>query len=280
MKALFLAEFYRARKSKSPLILLIVCFGLSILSGFGYGIMYGNAPWIQAMYENAFGFNPFLFDADLGLGELDIAGFGGVSSFGEFISSGIKINICLYLVMFVAVFLVPMRRSGYIKNLSSEHSRTRIFFVHALMILIYAFLLVDAAALGMSLTGLVCFRNLPLGGVPELISYLAAASLLTAAVGFAVLTLTDVLRRQTPAIILSVIYLWMVAPTVFSLGQVMSLYGGRSDFRFQYVSLAGNLMLLAPGKWDTILSALLVIVAYTGLCILLHFLIVKKKDII
>ncbi len=279
MKSLFQAELYRARKSKSPLIILIVCFGMSLFSGLSYGIMYGNAPWIQKMYENAFGYNPFAFGDDLDLG-LDIAGFTRMKSVGEFISTGLRINICLYLVIFIAVFLMPMRRSGFIKNLSSEHSRTRIFFVHVLLILIYSFLLVDVAALAMALMCLVTYRGLPLGGLPELLTYLVTSALLVAAIGLVVLTLTDLLRRQTPAIVMSVIYLWMIAPTVFAMGQVMTLYTSRSDFRLQYVSLAGNLMLLSPGKWDTILSALLVIAVYAGLCILLHFLVVRKKDII
>ena len=56
MKNLFFAELYRAKKSKSPLILLLVCFGLSLMTGAVYGLMFGNVPWLQTMYDEYFGF--------------------------------------------------------------------------------------------------------------------------------------------------------------------------------------------------------------------------------
>ena len=55
MKHFLFAELYRMKSSKSPLILLLVCFGLSFTAGITYGIAFGNAPFLTDFYSFLFG---------------------------------------------------------------------------------------------------------------------------------------------------------------------------------------------------------------------------------
>ncbi len=282
MKNLFFAELYRAKKSKSPLILLLVCFGLSLMTGAVYGLMFGNVPWLQTMYDEYFGFNPFSIPGDL---ELDpdlggLVGFFTVHNYGDFISFAIKGNLRIFIVFFVAVFLTPLRRSGFIKNIASHHSRTQVFLVHAILVVIYSFLLTDVSVIAMILMILVFFRGLPTGGILNLLVYTVTAGLLLSAIGIFVLMLTDLMKRQMPAIVLSMIYLWFGAPLLFSASEVARLLKPEQSFRIEYISLVGNLQLLSVGRWDTVWSSLLVIAAYVGIAFLLELTLIKRRDLI
>ena len=92
--------------------------------------------------------------------------------------------------------------------------------------------------------------------------------------------LTDLLRRQTAAIVLSTIYLWIGAPLLFSMADVARIFSSDRTFRIQYISLVGNLTLLSAGKWDTILSSLLVITAYVGIAVLLELTLIRRRDLL
>ena len=275
MKYFLSAELYRMKKSKSPLLLLIACFALSFLSGVLYGFMFGNAPWLQRMYEAYLGLNPFAAAQ-----EITITGLNAIGSYADLIGYALKANIGIYVVLFIAIFLIPLRRSGYIKNIASVHPRSEVFFAHALLIAVFAFLLVDAASLAMVLSSFIFFRGLPVGSIPDLLVFLLTDSLLLSAIGIVVLTLTDLLRRQMPAIIFSIVYLWLVAPTMFSIAEASRMLNPGMKFRLRYVSLVGNLLQMQAGHWNMVLSALLAAVVYVGLCVLLEMTVIRRRDLI
>ncbi len=273
MKHLILAELYRMKNSKSPLILLLACFGLSLLNAATSGLMFGNAPWLISMYEEAFGFNPF--EAALGSG----AGpnVDSIRSLADFISAS-NGNIGIFLVFFIAIFLLPLRRNGFIKNIASEHSRSRVFGVHALLVLVYSFLLTDVSAIAVSLMSLAFFRNLPIGNVLDIAVYLVVSALISAAIGIVVLMLTDLTSRPISVIVMSLIYLWFVFPLVYSISSVGAMLRPNAGFRLLYISLPGNQVMLTAGKWDTVLSSLLVVLFYVGISVLLELTLLKRRD--
>ncbi len=275
MKNLLFAELYRMKKSKSPLILLLACFGLSLASGAIYGFMFGNAPWLLESYEKYLGFDPSVFTADP-----EISGISAVNNYADFIGYALKGNLSIYIVLFIAIFLLPLRRSGFIKNIASAHPRSEIFFVHAVLVTFYAFLLVDVSSFAMILISFIFFRGLPVGGILNLFVFLITASLLLSAIGIVVLMLTDFLRRQMSAIIISTIYLWVGAPLLYTIADLSETLNPNVKFRIQYISLVGNLRQLTSGRWDMVLSALLMVVLYVGLSVLLEMTLIKRRDLI
>ncbi|MBR6321523.1 MAG: hypothetical protein IKR59_01525 [Lachnospiraceae bacterium] len=269
MKRLLFADFYRLTKSKGPLILLIASFGFMLLTGLMDGFMFGNAKWLTTQYEEIFGFNPFPETAEM-------IGYE-MNNLGDFVSFGLSGTLNAFLVLFIMIFIVPMRRSGFIKNIASEFKRSSFFFTQSIIIMLYAFLVTFGAASAMILTSFIFFRNFPVGNPLHILIHIFVTALLNTAVGIVVLTLTDLMKKQISAVILSLVYIMVISPMLITIGSIGSTYSS-SPFRIAYISLMGNISLLTVGKWMTVLSAIFVIVCYVGLCVVLELTVVKKKD--
>ena len=274
MKQFLRAELYRMKKSKSPLILLIACAGVSLLNSVTYGFMFGNAGWLTGFYENVLGFNPFAISDELG-----IEAIGTVKSLGDFTALIVGGNGALFTALFIGIFLVSLRRSGFIRNIASEVSRQQIFVIHAVLIAGFSLLQVLLSAIAPSLVFFLFYRGLPAESFTDMLLYILTAWLLVAATGIMVLLLTDVFRRPTTAIILSMFYLWIGASLLFAFTDGGGTVQNGTAFRLQYVSLVGNLGLLTAGELDTVLSSLLVVVLYVGLAFALEMTVIKKKDL-
>ena len=268
MKQFLRAELYRMKKSKSPLILLIVCFGVSLMNGFTFGFLFGNAGWLTEFYENALGGNPF----DI-YGEIAGEGLAPIRSLGDFVSLNVAGTDGIFLILFIAIFLASLKRSGFIRNIASEYGRTQIFFTHVLLTAVYAFALVILSAAGSLIMFFVFFRGLPVESFPDFIVYLLTAWLLMSATGVMMLVLVDVVKKINMAVIAALVYLEFWAPIIFS-------FTGSSGFSLRFVSLVGNLDLLTVGDWNTVLSSLLVIVFYMTGAVLLETLVIKKRDLL
>lgn len=273
------ADLYRLVHQKSTWVLLIVSTAVMLFTSFTLGFILGDADWLVVMLKDydelcrELGMaNPFtvykeLFSVQCG-DSLD------------FVTQSLTRDLAIAMAIFVYVFAEAPRTGGYIKNLAYQHDRKTRFFSSALMSFIYACMLTLASAAVSFLLSLLFFKKVDMSLFGMFLLYLLLFAMLLCTVGLFIMCVSDLMKRPTGGLLLSIAYMSMGAAAFYQVMNTLVQSVSGDGFFVEFITPLGNMSLLTLGKWDTYLAAVLVVVLYFVLTALTETVFLKNKELI
>ncbi len=273
------ADLYRLVHQKSTWVLLIVSTAVMLFTSFTLGFILGDADWLVVMLKDydelcrELGMaNPFtvykeLFSVQCG-DSLD------------FVTQSLTRDLAIAMAIFVYVFAEAPRTGGYIKNLAYQHDRKTRFFSNALMSFIYACMLTFASAAVSFLLSLLFFKKVDMSLFGMFLLYLLLFAMLLCTVGLFIMCVSDLMKRPTGGLLLSIAYMSMGAAAFYQVMNTLVQSVSGDGFFVEFITPLGNMSLLTLGKWDTYLAAVLVVVLYFVLTALTETVFLKNKELI
>lgn len=276
MKNLIKAEMYRFRTT--PLIwgLVIAYAVLSLINGCLTGLVAGNAPWlveIKGALVGTLGGEQSTFSAMMTLMQEMMT--GSVNSFNDFIRASVGSNLLMMLSIFVGVFCLSQKSSGYIKNMMPLKSRSQILSANLFTTLIFTIIL-DVVYVGTVSATWGLFFNGTMFSIQTL-WYLGLMFIITVADALFIYSVCDFFKNPKVGMIIAVIYTAGISKYFYKIIDIIISALGQS-FKVESVLPLGLLSAVNPEETLTTTISLVMAAIYGIASIIYLYRVNNKRD--
>lgn len=278
MQNLLISDFYRLKRQKSNLVLLIVFLALALFSAVMTGFILGNAPWLDRIYKSISKALEFDLGEEFRMTFSMI--YGAANTRLSFVTMTMSQNAPIFTVLFIALFILQPVRAQYLKNIISEHPRSYFVVSETIFLMGFTLILTLSSVLLSFLVSFVFFTGIPLGDLPMFLSFVFVKFLLLFALSLVLTLFISLFRRAGLGIAFSIIYTAVISASFFQMADMLLEIAGKTNFRLSYLTPIGNYYMLINPDTKRILIGLIVGTVYAAAAFLLRLLQFKRRDVI